>query len=48
MAQLDMRSAQTIRSDDPRADGMFSYISSEQRVPPDNPLRTIRRLTDEA
>jgi len=25
---------------------MFSYISPEQRVPPDHPLRAIRRMTD--
>lgn len=27
---------------------MFSYISPEQRVPADHPLRVIRRLTDDA
>ena len=27
---------------------MFSYLSSEQRVPAEHPLRTIRALTDEA
>jgi transposase len=27
-------------------DGMFSYVSLEQRVPVDHPLRAIRRLTD--
>jgi transposase len=27
---------------------MFSYISPEQRVPGDHPLRAIRRMTDEA
>ena len=27
---------------------MFSYVSPEQRVPPDHPLRVIRQLTDEA
>lgn len=27
---------------------MFSYLSPEQRVPQDHPLREIRRLTDEA
>ena len=26
---------------------MFSYVSAEQRVPPDHPLRAIRRLVDE-
>jgi transposase len=27
---------------------MFSYVSPEDRVPPDHPLRTIRRITDRA
>lgn len=27
---------------------MFSYLSPEQRVPADHPLRSIRRITDEA
>ena len=26
---------------------MFSYVSAEQRVPPDHPLRAIRGLVDE-
>ena len=26
--------------------GMFSYVTLEQRVPQDHPLREIRRLTD--
>jgi transposase len=28
--------------------GMFSYISAEQRVPKDQPLRAVRRMVDEA
>jgi transposase len=28
-------------------DGIFSYVSLEQRVPADHPLRAIRQLTDE-
>jgi len=28
-------------------DGMFSYVSLDQRVPQDHPLRAIRKLTDE-
>ena len=28
--------------------GVFSYVSAEQRVPADHPLRTIRRMVDEA
>ena len=27
---------------------LFSYLSPEQRVPADHPLRTIRTMTDEA
>jgi transposase len=28
-------------------DGMFSYVSLEQRVPQEHPLRAVRKLTDE-
>jgi transposase len=28
-------------------DSMFSYVSAERRVPPDHPLRAIRRLVDD-
>ena len=34
-----------MRGDDPNAAHMFSYISPEQRVPADHPLRPIRQLT---
>jgi hypothetical protein len=27
---------------------MFSYVSLEERVPQDHPLRAIRRITDRA
>jgi len=37
-----------MRGDDPNAAHMFSYISPEQRVPADHPLRPIRQMTDEA
>jgi transposase len=37
-----------MRGDDPRHDGMFSYITPEARVRPDHPLRPIRRMTDAA
>jgi transposase len=37
-----------MRGDDRQPDSMFSYVSPEQRVPPDHPLRAIRRLADEA
>jgi hypothetical protein len=37
-----------MRGDDRQPDSMFSYVSPEQRVPPDHPLRVIRGLADEA
>ena len=37
-----------MRGDDPEVDQMFSYVTLEQRVPADHPLRVVRRLTDEA
>src|SRR5713101_36335 len=36
-----------MRGDDQQQAGMFSYISPEQRVPADHPLRPIRKMTDE-
>jgi len=36
-----------MRGPDDQTNGMFSYLSPEQRVRPDHPLRAIRRLTDE-
>ena len=36
-----------MRGDDRRPDSMFSYVSPEQRVPSDHPLRAIRALVDE-
>jgi transposase len=36
-----------MRGDDRQPDAMFSYVSAEQRVPPDHPLRAIRRLADD-
>ena len=38
----DMRGNERIQ------DGMFSYVSLEQRVPRDHPLRAVRKLTDAA
>jgi transposase len=35
-----------MRGDDRQPDAMFSYVSAEQRVPPDHPLRAIRTLVD--
>jgi transposase len=36
-----------MRGDDRQPDSMFSYVSAEQRVPADHPLRAIRELVDE-
>jgi transposase len=36
-----------MRGDDREPNAMFSYVSAEQRVPQDHPLRAIRRLVDE-
>src|ERR1700730_1882258 len=35
-----------MRGDERIQDGMFSYVSLEQRVPADHPLRAVRKLTD--
>ena len=37
-----------MRGHDLHQDAMFSYLSPEQRVPEDHPLRPIRRMTDQA
>jgi len=37
-----------MRGDDQQADQLFSYLSPEQRVPSDHPLRAIRQMTDVA
>src|SRR5437762_2427483 len=37
-----------MRGDDQQAGFMFSYLSPEDRVPADHPLRPIRRMTDAA
>lgn len=37
-----------MRGDDHQQGAVFSYISAEQRVPLDHPLRAIRRMTDAA
>jgi len=36
-----------MRGDNEEQAGMYSYISPEQRVPADHPLRPIRKMTDE-
>jgi transposase len=35
-----------MRGDERIQDGMFSYVSLEQRVPQDHPLRAVRKLTN--
>jgi len=37
-----------MRGADEQRGSMFSYVSLEERVPADHPLRTIRRITDRA
>jgi transposase len=37
-----------MRGDDSRQSGVFSYISPEERVPKDHPLRPIREMVDGA
>jgi len=37
-----------MRGDDPRHESMFSYVTPEQRVRADHPLRPIRGMTDAA
>jgi transposase len=37
-----------MRGWDAKGDTLFSYVSSEERVPKDHPLRPIRRIVDEA
>src|SRR5216684_5682119 len=37
-----------MRGPDDRSDHLFSYVSLEERIPADHPLRPIRRMTDEA
>ncbi len=36
-----------MRGDNEQQAGMFSYLSPEQRVPADHPLRAMRKMTDE-
>jgi transposase len=36
----------TMRGDDRRPDAIFSYVSLEERVPQDHPLRVIRAMVD--
>ena len=36
-----------MRGSDPKQDAMFSYMSPEQRVPAEHPLRPLRRMVDD-
>jgi hypothetical protein len=36
-----------MRGDDRQPNSMFSYVSAEQRVPKDHPLRAIRAVVDD-
>ena len=37
-----------MRGDDYQTSHLFSYLSPEERVPADHPLRAVRRMTDAA
>jgi transposase len=37
---------ETMRGDDPQQAAIFSYLSPEERVPPEHPLRSIRMMVD--
>jgi hypothetical protein len=37
-----------MRGDDAGQPGVFSYISAEERVPKDHPLRPVREMVDAA
>ena len=47
-APTDCEGSELMRGDDPRHDGIFSYITPEARVRADHPLRPIRKMTDAA
>jgi transposase len=37
-----------MRGDDQRQGAMWSYVSAEERIPADHPLRAIRKMADAA
>ena len=37
-----------MRGEDEKQSAMFSYVTLEQRIPKDHPLRSIRLMTDQA
>ena len=43
-----MRYVLVMRGNDQQQEAVFSYVSLEQRVPKDHPLRAIRKMTDAA
>ena len=36
-----------MRGEETQQSSAFSYVSAEERIPADHPLRAIRRMTDE-
>jgi transposase len=36
-----------MRGEDRRQQGVFSYVSLEERVPAEHPLRPVRKIVDE-
>ncbi len=44
----DLLQRSAMRGSDDQPDHLFSYISPEQRIPADHPLRPIRQMTNEA
>lgn len=42
----DFEGSVPMRGDDRQTGWVFSYVSPEERVPPNHPLRAIRRMTD--
>ena len=37
-----------MRGNDEQQEAVFSYVSAEQRIPPEHPLRAIRQMSDQA
>ena len=47
-APIVIEGSDCMRGADEHSGSMFSYVSLEERVPQDHPLREIRRITDRA
>src|SRR5712692_7775524 len=47
MRVLVLGQEERMRGEDERQDAMFSYLSPEQRVPAEHPLRPVRGMVDE-